>query len=118
MVCESRGSQIRGRSYVQAQASIALHVGIASGLCCRLVVITTGQSGVTDHGFGVGPFLDLSMPAGLLGFLAAALFHAEWLLVPVCFLSALAQYALLGYGIDSFLRRRKQRRMDRSAKGG
>lgn len=83
-----------------------------------LVVITTGQSGVTDHGFGVGPFLDLSMPAGLLGFLAAALFHAEWLLVPVCFLSALAQYALLGYGIDSFLRRRKQRRMDRSAKGG
>ena len=60
------------------------------------------------HGFGVGPLLDLSMPAGLLGFLVATAFHAEWMLVPVCFLAALAQYALLGYVIDRFLVRRKR----------
>ena len=73
-----------------------------------LVLILTGRFGATDHGFGAGPLLDLSMPAGLLGFLIATAFHAEWMLVPVCFLAALAQYALLGYVIDRFLVRRKR----------
>lgn len=72
------------------------------------VLILTGRLGGDDRGFGAGPFLNLSMPAGLLGFLVAAVFHAEWMLVPVCFLAALAQYALLGYVIDRFLFRRKR----------
>lgn len=73
-----------------------------------LVLVLTGRFGFTDHGFGVGPFLDLSMPAGLLGFLVAAVFHAGWMLVPVCFLAALAQYTLIGYVIDRFVFRRKR----------
>lgn len=71
------------------------------------VLILTGRLGGDERGFGAGPFLNLTMPAGLLGFLVGAVF-VEWMLVPVCFLAGLAQYALLGYVIDRFLFRTKR----------
>jgi hypothetical protein len=61
-----------------------------------------------DHGFGVGPFLDLSLPACLLGFIVADLFKTDSLAVPLCFVAALTQYAFIGYLIDRFLYRRRR----------
>lgn len=78
------------------------------------VLILTGRLGGDERGFGAGPFLDVSMPAGLLGFLVAWVFRAEWMLVPVCFAAALGQYAFIGYLIDR-LRSRRYRR--KQAKG-
>jgi hypothetical protein len=73
-------------------------------------VILSGPFGGAGHGWGVGAFINLSMPAGLLGFLAEEVFGNEWWFVPVCFLAALAQYALIGNLIDRFIFRRKQDR--------
>ena len=49
------------------------------------------------------------MPAGLIGFLVVSIIPVEWLLVPIVFLAALVQYALLGYLLDRFLKSRRER---------
>jgi hypothetical protein len=71
-------------------------------------ILLSGPFGGAGHGWGVGAFIDLSMPAGLLGFLADELFRRETIFVPVCFLAAVAQYALIGYLIDRLRHRRKR----------
>src|SRR5713226_9086015 len=69
-------------------------------------IVLSGPFGGAGHGWGVGAFIYLSMPAALLGFLADELFRSETIFVPVCFLDAIAQYALIGYLIDRFRQRR------------
>jgi len=71
--------------------------------------ILSGPFGGAGHGWGVGAFLDISMPAGLIGFLVVSIIPVEWLLVPIVFLAALVQYALLGYLLDRFLKSRRER---------
>lgn len=67
-----------------------------------------GPFGGAGHGWGIGAFMDISLPAILLAIAIDGLYPHHDLTVWLGLLGGAAQYALIGYLLGRLLKRRSK----------